>query len=66
MSLKGFHVLFIILSVFLSGFFSYWLLGRYSFEEAGIYLIGAGGSAACGIILLAYLILVIQKFRTVG
>lgn len=65
MSLKYFHIFFIIMSSLLSFFFSYWCFQAY---VPGDYAYGLSGffSAIAGIGLLVYLRSVFRKLKNVG
>ena len=65
MSLKGFHILFIILAVVTSAYFGYWCLGpgaaaAVSYRWLGILSLAAGGA------LVVYLFAFIAKMRRIG
>lgn len=65
MSLKAFHLVFIMASVALCFFFAYWCLESYWAGELGPYLLTAVLSAACGVGLLFYAQLVRRKLKVV-
>jgi hypothetical protein len=54
MSLRLFHLLFIVLSVILTAFFAAWAAGQYRVEQDYGYLAAATASLAAGAILAVY------------
>ena len=54
MSLRLFHLLFIVLSVILTAFFAAWAAGQYRVEQDYGYLEAATVSLAAGAILAVY------------
>jgi hypothetical protein len=54
MSLRAFHLLFIVMSVILTAFFAAWAFGQYRTEGAISYALTAAGSLAAGIGLVVY------------
>jgi hypothetical protein len=61
-SLKAFHVLFIVMSVLLAFGLGLWGLHHQSAEHAGYYWIGVS-STAVGIALIGYGVWFIQKIQ---
>jgi hypothetical protein len=53
-SLRGFHLLFIVLSVMLAAFFAAWAGGQYQLEHEVVYALTAAGSLAAGAGLAVY------------
>jgi hypothetical protein len=47
-SLRAFHLLFIVCSVLLAAFFAAWAGGQYQLEHEGLYALAAAGSVAAG------------------
>ena len=65
MSLKFFHMVFIVISILLAFFFGFWSLqGFYAGES--VYLYYAVGSFLSGIILVFYGNSVLRKLKNVG
>jgi hypothetical protein len=64
-SLKAFHVLFILLSIVLSGGFGCWSLERHSATREILYLFFAGMSFSGAVLLIVYLIWFLSKMRSV-
>lgn len=63
MSLKGFHIIFIIFSILLSGWFAYWAFGYYQMERQSSYLITSVSSLIIVIALIFYEVKFISKTR---
>ena len=61
MSLKGFHIFFIAVSVLLCFFFGYWALKNYFGNSIAGYLATAIGSFLTGVLLCIYGISFIRK-----
>ena len=59
MSLKGFHIVFIILSILLTARFAYWSIVNDTAVPVGI------GSAVLSVILVIYGIFFIKKSRNI-
>jgi hypothetical protein len=66
MSLKAFHLLFILLSILLAYGFSVWLLQAYSRTGDGWTLAGSLGSCLAGTALILYGIRTMKKFKHVS
>jgi hypothetical protein len=58
MSLKSFHILFILLSIAFCGWFGYWQM-----SERGDLVVAAAAWCA-GLGLIIYLFMVMKKFRS--
>jgi hypothetical protein len=54
MSLRAFHVVFIIASVLVAVFLAAWAIGQYRLEPSAGYLATAGGSLASAVVLVWY------------
>jgi len=54
MSLRAFHLFFIVLSIVLAGFFSAWLFGRYRAEGQIAFALASLAVQAAGVGLAAY------------
>ena len=65
MSLKGFHIAFIIASVLLSAFFAAWGFQQYTVNSRPAFLVAAAGGLVAGISLIYYLLWFIKKLRNV-
>jgi hypothetical protein len=63
MSLKAFHVFFITISVLLCLAFGAWCLGSDYTQGRSAYAIAGWISFALGIVLVAYEILFLKKFK---
>jgi hypothetical protein len=59
MSLKGFHIVFIILSILLTAGFAYWSIANETAVPVGI------GSAVLSVVLVVYGIFFIKKSRNI-
>ena len=64
MSLRGFHILFIMASIILSFFFGYWAFSGYQHDKATNYLWTAFGSCLMGVGLMIYSIYFIKKVKS--
>jgi hypothetical protein len=53
-SLRAFHLLFIVLSVLLAAFFAAWAGGQYRLEHEAVYAVAAAGSLVAGAALTLY------------
>ena len=66
MSLKAFHIVFVIASILLAFGFATWALVKYAKEgEQGLLWYGVG-SAAVGFGLAGYFVYVLKKLRNVS
>jgi hypothetical protein len=54
MSLRAFHLLFIVLSIMLAAFVAAWAAGQYQLEHEGIYAVTGVGALATSGLLAAY------------
>ena len=54
MSLRAFHLLFIVCSVLLAAFFAAWAGGEYQLEHETVYAVTAAGSLAAAAGLVVY------------
>ena len=63
MSLRAFHLLFIVLSVILTAFFAAWAFGEYRARQDLTYAVTAVASLAAGIGLIAYLAAFLKKTK---
>ena len=54
MSLRVFHLLFIVLSVVLAAFFAAWAAGQYQAVHRVGYVLVSAASLACGVGLAVY------------
>lgn len=63
MSLRAFHLLFIVMSVILTAFFAAWAFGEYRTQQNLSYAVTAAASLAAGIGLSAYLVAFMKKTR---
>ncbi len=66
MSLKAFHIFFIVLSVATSAGFALWLLQQYLRSGAGIYILFAALSFAVAVSLVWYGIRFVRKLKHVS
>lgn len=67
MSLKAFHVFFILVSIVLSFGFGLWCLSQWRFESApAVYVAVAGVSFVSGFGLMFYLRNVLRKLKGVS
>ena len=66
MSLKAFHILFIVLSIILAFGFGIWEIRTYAVTNANGDLWMAIGSFVAGILLVVYAIRVIRKLKNVS
>jgi uncharacterized membrane protein len=67
MSLKAFHLVFIIASIILSLGFAAWALVNYFSAHAGVWYLVAGlGSAAAAVGLVFYEIYFLKKLKNVS
>ena len=66
MSLKAFHLIFILLSIVLAFGFAVWLLQSYSRTHDGWTLAGCLASSLAGGGLILYGIRTLKKFRKVS
>jgi len=66
MSLKAFHIFFILCSVLLGMGIAAWQLQGYFAEETPIHLILAGFSFTGGMALAGYLFWFFQKIKRIG
>lgn len=64
MSLKAFHVAFIVLAVVLAGWLAVWAWGERG-EGVG-YLVTAVGAVAIAVALVVYLVQFVKKMRDVS
>ena len=64
MSLRHFHIIFIVASILLSIFFGLWALQMYSQENTGGYLMTAISSFACAAGLAVYAVYFVRKILT--
>ena len=65
MSLKQFHIVFIICSIICAAFFAYWSFAQYSRQESIFYLISGIIAAASVIGLCIYEISFIRKTKAI-
>lgn len=63
MSLRAFHILFIILSTLLSFGFAVWAYGNYKISQSTTDLVLTVGGAVLGVALVIYGIWFIRKSR---
>ena len=63
MSLRAFHLLFIVMSVILTAFFAAWAFGEYRSGHNVSYALTAVASLAAGIGLVVYLAAFVKKTR---
>jgi hypothetical protein len=63
MSLRAFHVLFIVLSVILTAFFAAWAFGQYQADPAIGFVVAGVASLAAGIGLVLYLVAFLKKTK---
>jgi len=63
MSLRAFHLLFIVMSVILTAFFAAWAFGEYRTGQNAAYAVTAAASLAAGIGLSAYLVAFMKKTK---
>ena len=63
MSLRAFHLLFIVMSVILTAFFAAWAFGEYRTGQNLSYAVTAVASLASGIGLSVYLVAFMKKTR---
>ncbi|HEY4612338.1 MAG TPA: hypothetical protein VII11_05100 [Bacteroidota bacterium] len=66
MSLKAFHIVFIIVSIILCFGFGVWLVSSYNDDNSIISLAGAGASFLAGIGLIVYAKYFIQKYKNIS
>ena len=66
MSLKAFHIVFIVLSIALAFGFSVWLLQSYARANDGWLLVGGIASILAGIALIMYCIRILRKLKNVS
>jgi hypothetical protein len=67
MSLKAFHLVFIIASILLAVGFAVWLLMTYFQDHAGVsYLIAGIGSALAAVALVIYQKYCLKKLKNVS
>lgn len=64
MSLRGFHIVFIIASIALTTFFGVWALGMHQKESLNSYMVTAYASFAATLGLLVYGAFFIKKVKT--
>lgn len=63
MSLKAFHIFFILCSILLAGFFAFWQYENYAAAQAQTSLIAAAASAAVAVSLVFYLFWFLKKLK---
>ncbi|MEW6512085.1 MAG: hypothetical protein AB1428_14135 [Bacteroidota bacterium] len=63
MSLRAFHLLFIVVSIILAFGFAAWSVDAYLTRREGLSLVYAAGSAAVGVALVMYFLKVRAKFK---
>lgn len=63
MSLKQFHIVFIICSIVLAIFFGCWALSAFRYYQQGAYLLTAVLSWATALGLAVYCLIVAKKLR---
>jgi hypothetical protein len=63
MSLRAFHLLFIVMSVILTAFFAAWAFGEYRAGQNLTYALTAVASLAAGIGLIVYLAAFMKKTK---
>jgi hypothetical protein len=63
MSLRAFHLLFIVMSVILTAFFAAWAFGEYRAGQSLAYAVTAVASLAAGIGLIVYLAAFMKKTK---
>ncbi len=66
MSLKAFHIVFVICVVLLAFFFGGWLLHQYSVTGEPADLVGAILSILCGLGMIWYGRAVLRKLKHIG
>lgn len=66
MSLKAFHILFILCSIALCFFFAWWCQGMFAQGLGSIYRTTALGSLISGVGLVVYGITVVRKLKGVS
>ena len=66
MSLKAFHVVFIVASVGLAGLMAAWALGNWRAGGGGSDLAWGVGSAVTGLALTAYGVVFVRKLRHIS
>ena len=64
MSLKAFHLVFIIASMILAGWMTFWCFMQFKDTQNRSYTLFAMACAASGISLMIYLIQFISKMKT--
>ncbi|MCA9393081.1 MAG: hypothetical protein KC900_02655 [Candidatus Omnitrophica bacterium] len=63
MSLRGFHILFVMATVSLSGFFAYWAYQQYQLTASPSYLWSMIGSLLVGVGFIVYGIMFAKKVK---
>jgi len=63
MSLRAFHLLFIVMSIILTAFFAAWAFGEYRTRQDITYAVTAVASLAAGIGLAVYLVAFQKKTK---
>jgi hypothetical protein len=63
MSLRAFHLLFIVMSIILTAFFAAWAFGEYRTQQNLTYAFTAVASLAAGIGLAVYLVAFQKKTK---
>jgi hypothetical protein len=63
MSLRAFHILFIVLSVMLTAFFAAWAGGQYEAAHNAGYIVVAAAALGSGVGLCVYMTKFVRKTR---
>ena len=63
MSLKSFHIAFIIASIFLAAFFTAWSFQEFSANNRPAFLVAMFGGLSAGVSLIFYLFWFVKKLR---
>ena len=66
MSLKTFHILFVVLSTLLSVGFGVWAVGRYMDGSGAVYLLVTGAAMVFAAALIAYGFWFLRKLKHVS
>ena len=66
MSLKAFHIVFVVASVLLAGWFGWFELSRYADTKASMDLWLGIGSCVMGATLIAYGIYFLKKLKNIS
>lgn len=66
MSLKGFHIAFIVAATLLASLFGGWAVVRFAEGDGGFYLASAIGGGLAAVALVVYGVWFIRKLRDVS